>query len=467
MKHSSISSAVLLICGVTAGVALAGIRLSPPLLLTGASKLKSVDPDGGEQFSLELSLRNSASQRVSIRRAELFLASEGGWSWSLGEQISKNGNFFGYPPSLAPSSTIQAGNLNYGWSAPAAYFLIGLEAASAGETQESLFQIPITRPGSAAPAPLPSLEPVYVGLQEPLEALLLATGEKWLTIVGQIINSTGKPLTLTRWRMRLMNARGAVVFDQDLISTFQVRNSAQSLNEFEYGFALPAAFVQGTLNIDAEYAMGRERHTLTRNASVRFMPAAQLLAPTRGLWNWGNGPGELAFHTHYHWPEQRFAYDMGVKRNIKGNLQTYAGDPGRNESYFCWKQPIHAMADGVVRFVYDRAPDNFGNRENPANNPKTNNRIVVEHKNNRFSIYVHVCQGCARVREGQKVSAGDELGLVGNAGFSSEPHLHVAYFTIDPTGRVRALPMAFEDLSKENGASARGVPHGSEQYLAR
>jgi len=347
MSHRHVSLAALLICVLTTFAVLAGISSSLALQLTGSSRLSTVDPDGAEHFSLALSLRNTVPQRLSIRRWELFLASEGGWAWSLGEQISKNGRFFGYPPNIAGSSTIQAGNLSYEWSAPAAYFLVGVEATGAGETDESLFQIPIARSGYAAPAPLPVLAPVYVGLQEPLEALLLTTGEKWLTIVGQVINSTGNPLTLTRWRMRLANARGAVVFDQDLTSTFQVRNSSQSLNEFEYGFALPAPFVQGTLNIDAEYAMGRERHTLNRSATVRFTPATVLRAPTRGLWNWGNGPGELAFHTHYHWPEQRFAYDMGIKRMIKGSLQTYAGDPGRNESYFCWKQPIHAMADGV------------------------------------------------------------------------------------------------------------------------
>jgi hypothetical protein len=43
----------------------------------------------------------------------------------------------------------------------------------------------------------------------------------------------------------------------------------------------------------------------------------------------------------------------------------------------------------------------------------------------------------------------------------------VAYFTIDETGRVRALPMQFDNLFTENGAPAQGVPHGSQLYQSR
>jgi hypothetical protein len=49
----------------------------------------------------------------------------------------------------------------------------------------------------------------------------------------------------------------------------------------------------------------------------------------------------------------------------------------------------------------------------------------------------------------------------------------VAYFTIDETGRVRALPMQFDNLFTENGAPAQGVtrqptvPEPLELYVLR
>src|SRR5262249_13231168 len=145
--------------------------------------------------------------------------------------------------------------------------------------------------------------------------------------------------------------------------------------------------------------------------------------------------------------------------------RSFSGDPGRNDSYFAWNQPISSVADGVVAEVIDDVPDNFGNQPNPANNPRRNARIVVMHSGRprpSYSIYVHVRQGSALVRAGQRVRAGQQLASLGNAGFSSEPHLHLAYFTFDNTGRVRALPLAFAMLTRA-GVPVAGVPQGGQE----
>ena len=108
-------------------------------------------------------------------------------------------------------------------------------------------------------------------------------------------------------------------------------------------------------------------------------------------------------------------------------------------------------------------------------------------------MYAHVRKGSAKVKVGDVVRAGDVLAEVGNAGFSTEPHLHLAYYTLDASGRVRALPMAFPGLSPyvppaaDGGIDAAtvdasdgavdgaatdaatatvGVPHGRTEYTA-
>ena len=53
------------------------------------------------------------------------------------------------------------------------------------------------------------------------------------------------------------------------------------------------------------------------------------------------------------------------------------------------------------------------------------------------------------------------------AGYSSEPHLHVSCFTIDATGRPKALPMSFRNLTTPNGRAAPGVPVGGTQFIAQ
>lgn len=188
-------------------------------------------------------------------------------------------------------------------------------------------------------------------------------------------------------------------------------------------------------------------------------------SPVEGRWSWGNGPGQLEFHTHYHFPEQRYCYDLGIRGGAR--RETSSGDPNRNESYFSWDKPIHCVEDGRVTVVVDDVPDNFGHRANPANNPSRNACVVVEHAGNHFSIYVHVRKGSATVKVGQTVKAGDVVGRVGNAGSSSEPHLHFGYLGLDRTGRFRNVPVRIEGLKTVDGKPADGgVPRGSVEYVA-
>ncbi len=55
---------------------------------------------------------------------------------------------------------------------------------------------------------------------------------------------------------------------------------------------------------------------------------------------------------------------------------------------------------------------------------KYGNNIIIEHKDRTFSQYYHLKQGGARVKVGDRVSRGAFIGLSGNTGFSSGPHLH-------------------------------------------
>lgn len=73
-------------------------------------------------------------------------------------------------------------------------------------------------------------------------------------------------------------------------------------------------------------------------------------------------------------------------------------------------------------------------------------------------------EGTAAVAVGQVVAAGTLIGRVGNAGTSSEPHLHLHAFKIDATGRQAAVPITVTGLKSTAGVSLTGIPKGDTIY---
>jgi murein DD-endopeptidase MepM/ murein hydrolase activator NlpD len=52
------------------------------------------------------------------------------------------------------------------------------------------------------------------------------------------------------------------------------------------------------------------------------------------------------------------------------------------------------------------------------------NMVVIRHGEGEYSLFAHFKQNSIRVRIGDKVTSGQTIGLLGNSGNSTEPHLH-------------------------------------------
>jgi Peptidase family M23 len=149
--------------------------------------------------------------------------------------------------------------------------------------------------------------------------------------------------------------------------------------------------------------------------------------------NWlaGNGPSNTSVHRRALIPidghayiSQRYAIDW-VRLYPDG--KTYNGDPRDNKSYRAFGTEIHAVADGVVTEIKDGIPENVPN--GPLAVPITldtigGNHVLMQIGDGLFAFYAHLQPGSLRVKVGDKVRRGQVLGLLGNTGNSSEPHLH-------------------------------------------
>lgn len=150
--------------------------------------------------------------------------------------------------------------------------------------------------------------------------------------------------------------------------------------------------------------------------------------PFDGVWftYWG-GPTELQNY-HAVTPGQRHAYDFA----IWNDGATFSGDGARNEDSHAWGQPALAPADGMVVAVENRMPDMSPGELIAAMEPAAaenlhpaGNHVIIETAANEYVFIAHMRAGSVRVRKGDPVTAGDQIGLVGNSGNSSEPHIHI------------------------------------------
>lgn len=219
----------------------------------------------------------------------------------------------------------------------------------------------------------------------------------------------------------------------------------------------------------------------------------------------GSEPVQLHVSQSHHFgqnhvgnPGQRYALDMimynpdkdtygrsGMMTNTVEQLSTlWSGAPGfdPDQTYGWWSfnefsliygLPVVAMAAGEVVFAVNTDPENFpaGTRD-PASGGGGNS-VIINHGKGELSFYAHMIPGSVQVAPGDKVVAGQQIGLVGNSGSSSGPHLHFHLMSFYPNPIPKdkhgpGLPMYFNNLmfaSREGGPVVRQLraelPHRS------
>ena len=187
-------------------------------------------------------------------------------------------------------------------------------------------------------------------------------------------------------------------------------------------------------------------------ASSDYATRTPLRLPFDGEWFvfWGGRTREQNYHVDY--PNQRYAYDLVVRRNGT----THEGDGSRVEQYYCWGRPILAPGAGTVAVAVDSLVDNAPGRMDPVH--PAGNHVIIDHGNGEFSLLAHLRRGSVAVRPGARVAAGDKVGECGNSGNTSEPHLHYHLQDTAVFGPGQGLPAQFTGYTADGAPVARGEP---------
>lgn len=188
-----------------------------------------------------------------------------------------------------------------------------------------------------------------------------------------------------------------------------------------------------------------------RPSRIRFR--LPMDGPIRVAWG-GENP-----KTNYHAAvaSERWAYDLLVTRDGS----THRGDGSRLEDYYAFDKPIRAPAAGLVRAASDGEPD--VPRGERFRGSALGNHVVLEVAPREFLVIAHLKAGSVRVKIGDRVDAGREIGRVGNSGNSSEPHVHIHLQDAPPPQLAEGIPLFFHGYRRHGMYVARGMPEGGRE----
>ena len=118
----------------------------------------------------------------------------------------------------------------------------------------------------------------------------------------------------------------------------------------------------------------------------------------------------------------------------QGALNAYAVDLAMPKG-----EPVCAVKAGTVSALKDvdqamKADKRF----------REDNFVLIKHNDKTWSVYGHLAPGSISVKKRQKIKKGECFASVGNTGYSTAPHLHMALLTLKrEEKRFVSIPFRF------------------------
>lgn len=188
-----------------------------------------------------------------------------------------------------------------------------------------------------------------------------------------------------------------------------------------------------------------------------YKTKTDLMLPFKGTWTVSNGGRDASKNGHLE-PDgsgpknQMFAYDF---------TKDHSGAGKNLEDYEAYGLEVLAPGDGVISQVIDGSQDvSIGETDWVM---ICGNMIVIDHENAEWSVLAHLKYNSIAVKVGDRVKQGDLLGLCGNSGNTSEPHIHYHLQDEPIMYRATGLPAQFRRITVNGETKENIEPEGDQK----
>ena len=166
--------------------------------------------------------------------------------------------------------------------------------------------------------------------------------------------------------------------------------------------------------------------------------AIELSFPLKeGTYYIGQGGNHTQMNYHHAYEPQQYALDI-LKINKLG-FRAKGLSPKELEKYQIYEDNLYSPCHGTVVETENDLPDLIPPETDAEN--ATGNHVALSCDNTDATIYIaHMLQDSVKVKKGDTVTEGQEIGKVGNTGNTTEPHLHI-HAEKDGVG----IPIRFND----------------------